>query len=335
MTAFQSASRPNGGDEEVLGWPRLNLNEASERLEAAGWTVLAYTLSADAEVVDATSRFLVSTIGALFPAWLEEAEGIDTAAGVGAAAVRALAQQAAASRDLFGPFMDAMSTAALRNGRDASVTGFAPQTVLRECRKLFERSYDSSSIALVLALDGASALSARQEEDAIWVAGVAPFTMRIVGSAASDLQRARVERATDRPMAQGGEAGRYVTPLSGRPAPLSEAETRLEALLSRCDWASGRRWNHLLTPGPLEAPLRVDLLFEAERCIVEVDGAEHASLRRYAADRRRDRTLQRMGYAVLRFTNHEVLDDLHKTVAEIKTYLSSRAPHPGKEQMHG
>lgn len=331
----KSISQPNDLHEEVIGWPQLSLHEASERLEADDWTVLAFTLPTDADLVDATSKFLVSAVAALFPAWLKEAKGIDTAAGAGAAAVRALARQAAASEDLFGPFLEEISTAALRNGRDASVSGFAPQTVLRESRKLLERSYDSGSISLVLAIADGSPLSAQQEQDAIWVAGVAPFRFVIAGSAASELKRMRVEQGTDREAAHRGETVSYVTPLSGQPAPLSDSETRLEALLSRCDWAGGRRWNHLLTPGPLEPLLRVDLLFEAERCIVEIDGAEHASLRRYAADRRRDRVLQGMGYAVLRFTNDEVLGDVQRTGAELEAFLLRRAEHMGKERMHG
>ena len=324
MTARGSANRPDDSVDDVLGWPQLNLQEASETLEAAGWTVVAHTLAADADVVDATTSFLVSTVGALFPAWLKEAEGIDTAAGAGAAAVRAIARRTAASGDLFGPFLEAISTAALRDGRDAAVTGFASQTALRECKKLLARSYGSSSIALVLARNDEAPLTAQQEQDAIWIGSVAPFAIRIVGSAASVLQRAPVERSIELRRGHHVESDRYLTPLSGRPSPLSDAETRLEAFLSRCEWARARRWNHAVTPGALQPDFRVDLLFEEQRCIVEIDGAEHANFRRYAADRRRDRTLQHMGYAVLRFTNDEVLGDVHRTAADIEAYLSRR-----------
>ena len=44
--------------------------------------------------------------------------------------------------------------------------------------------------------------------------------------------------------------------------------------------------------------------------MVEIDGSDHRGILKYAADRRRDNGLMLDGFAVLRFTNEEIVDDL-------------------------
>ncbi|GGO01019.1 hypothetical protein GCM10010116_01750 [Microbispora rosea subsp. aerata] len=110
-------------------------------------------------------------------------------------------------------------------------------------------------------------------------------------------------------------------PLAGLPHPGSTAERRLEAALSACAWAAGREWNQFHTSGPLSNPIRVDLLWRAERCVVEIDGPEHLSPLRRAADRQRDERLRRDGYAVRRFTNEQVLKRLGTVLAELERFL--------------
>ena len=63
----------------------------------------------------------------------------------------------------------------------------------------------------------------------------------------------------------------------------------------------------------------VDFLAPAEQLVVEVDGAGH-SLRRIA-DARRDRTLQRLGYRVLRLDAKLVRCNLAEAVARILAAL--------------
>ena len=67
----------------------------------------------------------------------------------------------------------------------------------------------------------------------------------------------------------------------------------------------------------------VDFLAPAERLVVEVDGAGH-SLRR-TADARRDRTLQRLGYRVLRIDAELVRCNLAEAVALIVAALRELA----------
>ncbi|RGA06929.1 DUF559 domain-containing protein [Microbispora triticiradicis] len=146
------------------------------------------------------------------------------------------------------------------------------------------------------------------------------------------------ELASPGPAAGGGEdpgspvrpAGRRPAPvltyppLAGLPHPASEAERRLEKALSSCTWAAGRAWNQTHRSGPLTTPIRVDLLFRAERCVVEIDGPEHREALRLAADRQRDRRLREDGYAVRRFTNDQVLGHVGTVLAEIEHFLHTR-----------
>jgi Protein of unknown function (DUF559) len=84
----------------------------------------------------------------------------------------------------------------------------------------------------------------------------------------------------------------------------------LEAALAACDWAVGRVWNQTFQPHILANLIRVDLLWADERCVVEVDGPDHCGILKFEADRRRDVHLQLEGFAVLRFTNDQILGDV-------------------------
>ena len=112
--------------------------------------------------------------------------------------------------------------------------------------------------------------------------------------------------------------------VAGRPHPASPAEQALEVALARHAWAVGRAWNQTYQAGPLVNPVRLDLLWVTERCVVEVDGPEHCTILRYEADRRRDVDLQLAGFAVLRFTNSQVERELPAVMSTIKQFLDSR-----------
>lgn len=110
----------------------------------------------------------------------------------------------------------------------------------------------------------------------------------------------------------------------GRPHPGSVIETALEAALARHPWAAGREWNQTYQSHALASPVRLDLLWRAERCVVEVDGPEHCHPVRFEADRQRDVQLQIDGFAVLRFTNARVRHDVEAVVRQIGSFIHQR-----------
>lgn len=54
----------------------------------------------------------------------------------------------------------------------------------------------------------------------------------------------------------------------------------------------------------------VDFAAPAHRLIVELDGSQHGERMALIMDRRRDQTLARLGWTVLRFWNADVMSDL-------------------------
>ncbi|MER7211603.1 DUF559 domain-containing protein [Streptosporangium sp. NPDC000239] len=118
--------------------------------------------------------------------------------------------------------------------------------------------------------------------------------------------------------------------VAGRPHPGSSVEATLERALSAHTWAAGRAWNQTYQPHPLVNPIKVDLIWQAERCVVELDGRDHRRPRKLAGDRLRDERLIEDGYAVIRFTNERVLTDMPSVLRELKRFLHThRATHEG------
>ena len=268
--------------------------------------------------------FVERITAALFPAWLESARDLGELAGVGEAALRTLARQEARRSDLFGPFLEAFCVSSMEGSEAPCASGFDPQTVIVECAKLIRRSYSPPRRpALVLAL-GDGALGDTGELALTFIAELDAFPIRLLGAGVHQLRRIPVQRTSFSPIATREHLRPYMTALSGQPNPLSETEVRMEAYLGQHRWAQGRRWNHTMTAHAMDRPIRVDLVWEQEGCIVEFDGPEHASLIRYQDDRWRDRVLQRAGFAVLRFTNDEVKQDLTRVADEIAAYVSNR-----------
>jgi very-short-patch-repair endonuclease len=79
-----------------------------------------------------------------------------------------------------------------------------------------------------------------------------------------------------------------------------------------------------LQPHKLANLIRVDLLWAEERCVVEVDGPDHCGVLKFEADRRRDVNLQLEGFAVLRFTNDQILGDVATVRSQIERFIQSR-----------
>jgi very-short-patch-repair endonuclease len=73
-------------------------------------------------------------------------------------------------------------------------------------------------------------------------------------------------------------------------------------------------------------PYRVDLLWRAERVVVETDGWQgHGHRLAFERDRARDAALLVKGYAVLRFTWRQVRDEPARVAGQIAGVLSGRA----------
>lgn len=76
--------------------------------------------------------------------------------------------------------------------------------------------------------------------------------------------------------------------------------------------------------------------FASHRCrlVVEVDGGQHAVQSGY--DAQRTALLQRHGYRVLRYWNHDVLQSVEDVVADIhrqltRAFIASRSVSPGDD----
>jgi very-short-patch-repair endonuclease len=67
-----------------------------------------------------------------------------------------------------------------------------------------------------------------------------------------------------------------------------------------------------------------DFVAERERLVVEVDGPQHRARRHAARDARRDRTLERAGYRVVRIEAKLVTRELGRAVECVRAALDSR-----------
>ncbi|HEV7419486.1 MAG TPA: DUF559 domain-containing protein [Mycobacterium sp.] len=94
-------------------------------------------------------------------------------------------------------------------------------------------------------------------------------------------------------------------------------------------WAVGRIWNQVYASHSLVPPIRVDLMWPDERCVVEIDGPDHRGVLKYSDDRRRDNGLVLDGFAVLRFTNGEISDDPQRVLAVIERLLINKRRDEG------
>jgi very-short-patch-repair endonuclease len=72
------------------------------------------------------------------------------------------------------------------------------------------------------------------------------------------------------------------------------------------------------------APFIADFCCPEKWLIIELDGGQHAE--RVEADQRRTVRLESQGYRVMRFWNHEVLENIEGVLERIGTILSD--PHP-------
>ena len=321
--------------EPLLSWPGASAVAVREVLESTpGVDAAILAVAVDAaspgrrdlaeQVIEALSEAVAGT----YPAWLPEAEHLAGPGGAGLAAVRAICERVAGNSDLFGPFLLAAAEAALC-GRPLEASDFAQETAVRQVRKLLLRAYGQGRLVVTVELMGAwsPAQIEAAEAHALWLSGPGELTVWLFGTPAARMTRAPRAALGDRKPASDPPAVRrpsYLTPLRGRPNPFSPAEQHLEAQLARSPWAAGRAWNQTWSPGVLANSIRLDLVWPREKCAVELDGPDHLDTDKYAADRVRDRALQRAGFLVLRYTNDEVLGDVARVLDELERFLAER-----------
>ncbi|WFE27967.1 DUF559 domain-containing protein [Solwaraspora sp. WMMD791] len=276
---------------------------------------------------------LEATAGQLFPAWLPGAEGITTSAGAAPVAVRRLAVAHAAATAQSGPFLADLAAAAL-TGSTAHTRRHPPEVRARGLARVIAASFDRPGCALVLRppdhLDEAATLALAQAAQwlvdrgrlTVWIDSDSPYGIDSPPRATEPPRAAASPPA--RPRREPRGSARPTPSVVGKPHPASRAEVELEAALARRSWAAGRAWNHTVRPGPLVNPVRVDLLWKRERCVVEIDGDDHRTPAKFTEDRHRDVMLQLNGYAVLRFTNTQVLDDIDNVLVLLQQFLTNR-----------
>ena len=97
----------------------------------------------------------------------------------------------------------------------------------------------------------------------------------------------------------------------------NDAERALWSVL-RNRQLNGAKFTRQLSIGPYFA----DFACREEHLVVELDGSQHADSLRDAI---RDRYLERIGYRVLRFWNHEVFEDTDVVLEHVVAVLEGRA----------
>jgi Uncharacterized protein conserved in bacteria len=289
-----------------------------------------------------------------FPSWLPEAACITEPGGAGVHAVRALALRMASVTPHFGPFLADLAEVSL-HGADPSnaartrlSTRFPPETRAAGLARVLAAGYARPRMSLLVHVP--QGLSGRAEETLVtgceWLAHRGEFGIWLTGAPLATVDR--IPEMIIRPSTCGAaihhhRSGLHGTPVdqvgpdpavprpamsypqvTGTPHPASTAERTLEAALATCDWAAGRMWNQLYQSNPLANPIRIDLLWRDERCAVEIDGEDHRSAGKYATDRMRDVQLQSDGYAVLRFTNDQVMADTEAVVGRLRKFIQTR-----------
>ena len=73
-------------------------------------------------------------------------------------------------------------------------------------------------------------------------------------------------------------------------------------------------------------PYIVDFICMELRLIIELDGGQHAEQLEY--DQRRDRWLEGQGFTVLRFWNHEVLQQTDALLEQVWLWVEQQRPSP-------
>jgi very-short-patch-repair endonuclease len=260
-----------------------------------------------------------------FRSWLPGAGALDTAAAGGKAAAVSMARQRAQRIGGLPEFAASAAELALAGATAGRLLNFPLETIVRQSWLLLSVAAGRDrpvGIVSLAALDQIP-LSPMAAEGAIdWLADQVDFPIWLCGIGAEALERfplGQPQEIESEPTLSGLSSGQ--TQSAGVPASASMIEQRLENFLSQHEWAAGRSWNQSWTPDGLTNPVRVDLIWHAERLAVEFDGDEHRQPAHFQADRARDRRLQAAGHRVVRFTNQEVERDVVLVASEIRRFL--------------
>jgi very-short-patch-repair endonuclease len=279
---------------------------------------------------------------ALFPRWLPGAERLDKDGWISVFAVRGMAMSMAAQSSHFGPLIAELAERGLHAAHRNPVRApsrFAAAVRAAGLSRVIAEAYHRDSVAVLIdvpdglspsdqrALVGSAEWLAQHGHVAVWLAGGPLHGADRVRSVHITLPAYLTELAdlaerSQTPHVSGTGHSFVIPPMSGVPRVDSPAETMLERALAPHAWANGRRWNHTYEWHPLGQPYRLDLYWETERLVVEIDGPEHRGPLKFAADRHRDNQLQLLGHRVLRFPNEDVVCDVQTVVSRIKNMLS-------------
>nr|MDT0660601.1 DUF559 domain-containing protein [Micromonospora sp. DSM 115978] len=282
-----------------------------------------------ADFVHAALDRLEQVAVGLLPAWLPEAaDGVrpDTA---GLAAIRVAAAERARRGHYPGTFLPDLAIVAV-TGRRATTTLPVRARAAALARLVADAFGRRKVVLLVEPTDGDGAVVAA---GAAWLVHHGGPAVWLVGAGAAGLDGLPQIRIDPPPAARGVPDDDHA--VAGKPHPASEVEKTLEAALAAEGWAAGRVWNQSYQSHALTVPVRLDLLWPDERCVVEIDGPEHCRPVRFEADRQRDVQLQLDGYAVLRFTNARVTHDVGAVVQQIGRYLLARRRDMAEGRHHG
>jgi len=282
---------------------------------------------------------------ALFLQWLPDADQLDQLSPTSLAAVRALAAKLAAGSPHFGPFLVELAVRAFRVNRGdvgvrpanqlgaevraAGLVRILAAAYRREYLVLFADMPGDLTPLEQRALAGAVGWICNHSGASVWLVGAKLAAVDSIPSLTIVLPDS-VPWAADDSIVTMAEAAATFPAISGLPRADSPAEQALEQALKRHEWALARRWNHTLELKAIAEPYRVDLLWEMERLVVEVDGDDHRGRVKYADDRIRDVRLALHGYQVVRFTNEHIISDVATVVDQVKRLLFNRR----KERTH-
>jgi hypothetical protein len=285
-------------------------------------------------VVDDILHRLEVVARELFPAWLPEAEVITTTSDFDRRVVRELARRMAATSEHFGPFVADLAEAAL-SGRETA-RRFEPETRARGLARIIRDAYHRANVVLLV---GPADELAEDEQRRVagaceWLADHGGFGVWLTGDALTVVDRfSTYPLPVPADLEESSSDDTESLPVVEYPAlaglPRSEIERTLARLLDHCEWAVGRVWNFEYEPHLLAQRIRVDLMWQAERVVVEIDGPEHRGRTHYAADRRRDNHLLLDGFSVLRFTNDDVEHDSQRLLATIEALLAKKRNDEG------
>jgi Protein of unknown function (DUF559) len=274
------------------------------------------------DVLDAVARQLL-------PGWLPEAEGLDGPQGAALAAIRAVATERARVAGYSSAFLADLAERAL-TGRPARAR-LRPEVRVAGLARIVATGFQRDRLVLTMPVETKPELVSANNivvAGSEWLADRGRLGVWLTGTGSPNPERvgtvhlAPVRHETDMAPTRA-QPGRTAAVL-GRPHPRSSVEAALEAILARQEWAYGRIWNGTYQPTLVRCPIRPDLLWPAERVVVELDGLEHCRPEQYDADRVRDVQLQLDGYAVLRFTNARVMHDIQAIAAQIEHLIRTR-----------